>query len=82
MARFYGEVQRTRVGFATDHELDLAKYDADLASQELKDQLLTGAGLAFVNDVRATPSYMVNGAMVDSGMDGKGLEAYVDELLK
>jgi protein-disulfide isomerase len=69
-------------GFAGDHELDLAKYDADLASQALKDQILKGAGLAFVNDVRATPSYMVNGAMVDSGSDGKGLEAYVDELLK
>jgi protein-disulfide isomerase len=69
-------------GFAGDNELDLARYDADLASQELKDQILKGAGLAFVNDVRATPSYMVNGAMVDSGEEGKELAAYVDELLK
>ncbi|MEA2463956.1 MAG: hypothetical protein QOJ98_1703 [Acidobacteriota bacterium] len=69
-------------GFAGDNDLDLAKYDADLASQELKDQILKGAGLAFVNDVRATPSYMVNGAMVDSGEEGKQLAAYVDELLK
>jgi protein-disulfide isomerase len=69
-------------GFAEDHDLDLKKYDADLASQELKDQILKGAGLAFVNDVGATPSYMVNGAMVDSGPDGKQLEEYVEGLLK
>ena len=68
-------------GFAEDHELDLAKYDADLASQELKEQILKGAGTAFVNDIRATPSYMVNGAIVDAGEEGKSLASYIDSLL-
>jgi protein-disulfide isomerase len=69
-------------GFAEDHELDLAKYDADLASEEIKSAILRGAGTAFSNDVRATPTYMVNGAIVDAGDDGKALEAYVDSLVK
>lgn len=68
-------------GFAEDHDLDLAKYDADLNSQELKDQILKGAGFALTNEVRATPSYMVNGSMVEAGEDGKALIAYVDSLL-
>lgn len=68
-------------GFAEDHELDLAKYDADLASQALKDEILTGAGTALSNEIRATPSYLVNGALVDAGTDGKDLAAYVEKLL-
>jgi protein-disulfide isomerase len=68
-------------GFAEDNGLDLAKYDADLGSQEIKDQILKGTGTAFVNDIRATPSYMVNGALVEAGDDGKALAAYVDSLL-
>jgi protein-disulfide isomerase len=67
-------------GFAADHDLDLARYDADLASAELKAEILTGAGTAFTNDIRATPSYLVNGAIVEVH-DGAALAAYVDTLL-
>jgi protein-disulfide isomerase len=69
-------------GFASDHELDLAKYDADVKSPEIRAELVNGAGTAFSNDVRATPTYMVNGTMVDAGVDGKGLSDYVNGLLK
>ncbi len=69
-------------GFAQDHDLDMKKYDADVSSPELQTTLLSGAGTAFSNDVRATPTYMVNGAMVDPGNDGKALEEYVAKLLK
>jgi len=68
--------------FAQDRDLDLKKYDADVASPELQASILAGAGVAFSNDVRATPTYMVNGATVDPGNDGKALEAYVEGLLK
>jgi protein-disulfide isomerase len=68
-------------GWAEDHELDLAKYDADLNNAEIKAQILAGAGNAFSNDVRATPTYMVNGVMVDPGEDGKALLTYVEKLL-
>jgi protein-disulfide isomerase len=68
-------------GWAEDHELDLAKYDADLVNAEIKSALLQGAGTAFSNDIRATPSYMVNGTIVDYGEEGKGLAEYVEKLL-
>jgi hypothetical protein len=68
-------------GFAKDNELDLAKYDADLESADLKTEILTGAGTALTNDIRATPSYMINGALVDPGEEGKALVEYVEKLL-
>ncbi len=67
--------------WAEDHDLDLAKYDADLASAETRKLILDGAGAAFSNDVRATPTYMVNGAIVDAGEGGKALVEYVEKLL-
>ena len=67
--------------WAEDHELDLKKYDADLENAELRAEILQGAGLALSNDVRATPTYFVNGAIVDAGDDGKALAAYVDNLV-
>jgi protein-disulfide isomerase len=68
-------------GFAQDHDLDLKKYDADVASPELRAEVLKGIGIAFANDIRATPTYVVNGVAVDPG-DGKNLEKYVADLLK
>ncbi|HVG25832.1 MAG TPA: thioredoxin domain-containing protein [Thermoanaerobaculia bacterium] len=67
--------------WAEDHDLDLAKYDADLNNAAIKTQILTGSGIAFSNDVRATPTYMVNGVIVDPGEDGKALVAYVEKLV-
>ncbi|HEX7151865.1 MAG TPA: thioredoxin domain-containing protein [Thermoanaerobaculia bacterium] len=67
--------------FAKDHDLDLTKYDADIADKALHEQILKGAGTAFSNDIRATPSYMVNGALVEPGSKGEELAAYVDKLL-
>ncbi|HKS24527.1 MAG TPA: thioredoxin domain-containing protein [Thermoanaerobaculia bacterium] len=69
-------------GFAQDHELDLKKYDADVNSPELRAEILKGVGVAFVNDIRATPTYVVNGVAVDPGEGGAGLEKYVAGLLK
>jgi len=68
--------------FAQDHELDLAKYDADIASAELQSQIMKGAATALSGDIRATPSYLVNGVLVDPGEEGKTLDSYVAGLLK
>ena len=65
-------------GFAADRELDLKRYDADLASPELRAELLKGVGAAFANGVRATPTFMVNGVFVDA----ESLDGYVASLLK
>jgi len=69
-------------GFAQDHELDLKKYDADIASADIQSAILGGVGAAFSDDVRATPTYVVNGTFVDPGSEGKALENYVAGLLK
>jgi protein-disulfide isomerase len=69
-------------GFAQDHDLDVAKYDADIASDELKSLIMKGAAVALSTDIRATPSYLVNGTLVDAGDKGKHLESYVASLLK
>jgi protein-disulfide isomerase len=68
--------------FAQDHDLDLKQYDADLASDAIHSDILRGVGTAFSNDIRATPSYIVNGMLVEPGKDGADLEAYVAALLK
>jgi len=67
--------------FAKDHDLDLTRYDADLASAEIKAEILNGAGTAFSNDISGTPSYLVNGAVVDAGEGGKDLAEYVEKLV-
>ena len=67
--------------WAEDHDLDLKKYDADLENAELRAEILNGAGLALSNDVRATPTYIVNGAIVDAGDNGSALASYVDKLV-
>lgn len=68
-------------GFAEDRGIDLKQYDADLSSEEIRGTILKGAGTAFSNDVRATPTFMVNGAMVDPGDNGAALSEYVEKLL-
>lgn len=69
-------------GFAEDQQLDMKKYDEDVASQEVRDQILRGVGTAFTYDVRGTPSYLVNGALVDPGDNGKSLVEYVDKIIQ
>jgi protein-disulfide isomerase len=69
-------------GFAQDHELDMTKFDADIASAAVKAEILDGVAAAFTNDIRATPTYLINGVTVDPGTDGKALADYVEKALK
>ena len=41
-------------GFAEDHDLDMAKYDADVNAAEIREEILKGIGTAFSNEIRAT----------------------------
>ena len=68
-------------GFAKDHDLDMEKYGADVASESIRNELLRAVGVAFANDIRATPSYLVNGVIVEPGEDGKHLASYVDAVM-
>jgi protein-disulfide isomerase len=67
--------------FAEDHELDLKKYDADLASPEIHADILKGVGAAFANNILGTPTYVVNGRIVDAGAGGVGLNEYLAKLM-
>lgn len=69
-------------GFAQDHDLDLKKYDLDVNDADLQKSILAGAGTALSNDIRATPTYIVNGMVVDPGNNGENLQSYVVGLLK
>lgn len=68
-------------GFAQDHDLDMKKYDADVNSQEIRNELLSAIGLAFSNDISSTPTYLVNGQIAEPGANGEVLLARVESLL-
>jgi protein-disulfide isomerase len=69
-------------GWAQDHDLDMKKFDADVASAEVRGEILSGLAMAFSSDIRSTPTYLVNGVTVDPGIDGKGLVEYIDKAIK
>lgn len=66
--------------FAEDHGLDMKKYDADVASDEIRNEILDGAGVAYTIHVGATPTFLVNDRFVASGLGGKNLTRYLAEL--
>lgn len=68
--------------YAKDHDLNMEKYDAEVADAKLREKMIAGAGLALSNDIRATPTYVVNGVVVDAGVDAAALYSYIDSLLK
>jgi protein-disulfide isomerase len=68
--------------FAADQGLDLARYDSDLQSPALRDEILKNVGTAFTMGMQSTPTFLVNGVSIYPGKDGSALEKYVSTLLK
>jgi protein-disulfide isomerase len=66
--------------FAQDNGIDMARYDADVVSEEIRKEILDGVGVAYTLQISATPSFIVNDRVVPFGTGGKNLEAYLDEL--
>lgn len=64
-------------GFAKEQGLDLSRYDADIASATLRNEILNSLGTARSLQINATPSFLVDGEMVLPGEDGKNLIAAV-----
>jgi protein-disulfide isomerase len=69
------------VNFVKDNGLDVARYDRDLISTEVRGQVLSGISLAHDVDVAATPTFMVNGVFVDPGQNGSAMDAYLAQKL-
>jgi len=63
--------------FAEDNDLDLARYDADVQSASVLQQILDGVGASFSLQLHGTPSYLVNGTLVDAGLEGEGIDRYI-----
>ncbi|HXI13266.1 MAG TPA: thioredoxin domain-containing protein [Thermoanaerobaculia bacterium] len=64
-------------GFAQDHDLDLARYDADAQSAAVLQQILDGVGASFNLQLHGTPSYLVNGTLVEAGLEGEGIDRFI-----
>ncbi len=68
--------------FVKDHELDGERYGRDVISPALRSEILSGVAVASTIQVSATPSFLVNGVMVDPGRDGAALDSYLATLVK
>lgn len=68
--------------FVADHDLDAKRYAREVVSPELRSEILAGMAAASTIRVAATPSFVVNGVIVDPGRDGAALDAYLATLLK
>ena len=66
-------------GFATDHELDMKKYDADVQSPELRAEIVNGAGTR--SRTTSAPRRRTSSTAHSSkpGDGGKGLADYVNK---
>lgn len=68
--------------FIADHQLDAKRFEADINSAALKQEILDSVGAAFSIPVWGTPTYLVNGEVVIAGPDGKSLDDYIAQLTK
>lgn len=68
-------------GFAADHRIDIKKFDADVQSAALKQEIFDSVGAAFSLPVMGTPTYLVNGELVIAGEDGANLDRAIAKLL-
>ena len=68
--------------FVKDHDLNAERYARDVVSPAVRSEILAGMAAASTIRIAATPSFVVNGVIVDPGRDGAALQAYLATLLK
>jgi protein-disulfide isomerase len=69
-------------GFVADHSLNVEKFDADVQSAAVKQEILDSIGAAYSVPILSTPTFIVNGQLVVGGSDGKALEQAIAALAK
>lgn len=69
-------------GFAKEQGLDLARFDSDVQSATIRDEILAGIGIARSMQINGTPTFLVDGQPVIPGDDAKNLLAFVGAKLK
>ena len=65
-------------GFVEEQGLDLSRFQRDIASQELRDELLRGIAIGMMAEVNGTPTFWVNGKPVAVGAEGAHLREILD----
>jgi protein-disulfide isomerase len=67
--------------FVQDNGLDVARFNKEMASPEVRAQILAGIATGSAIDIAATPTFMVNGVFVDPGARGAALDSYLAQRL-
>ena len=67
--------------FVKDNGLNVAQYDKDMASPELRKQIFAGMAAGNAVDVSGTPTFLVNGVAIDPGRDGSAMQRFIAQKL-
>ncbi len=68
-------------GFVEGENLDLERFNRDIASDQVRDQILEGLGAAMTLEVSATPTFWINGKPVEFGSEGQALDEAIQKAL-
>jgi protein-disulfide isomerase len=68
-------------GFVADHDLDVKRFQSDILSDTLRDEILSSIATSFAVPVLGTPTFLVNGEIVSAGENGANLEKVLKEKL-
>ena len=68
-------------GFVTDHDLNLESFNTAIASEETRKQILDSLSAGNAIQVVGTPTFLVNGVLVNPGENGKHLAARIEQAL-
>lgn len=68
-------------GFVADHGLDMKKYQTDVESESIRQEILESIGTSYSLPVFGTPTFLVNGEVIVGGSDGKHLEKAIEARL-
>lgn len=69
------------LGFAGSRDLDVDKIRSDVASEELRKEILAAIAVGYMAEIRGTPTFWLNGQPVALGHDGEVLRAAIEQAL-
>lgn len=68
--------------YAQSLDLDMAKYEADVKSQATNDIINADIAAGTKLDVSSTPTFLINGKIVENPRDVAGFEKLIDDAIK
>jgi protein-disulfide isomerase len=67
--------------FVADHDLDVKRFQKDVSSDAVRDEILASIATSFSVPVLGTPTFLVNGEIISAGENGTNLEKVLKEKL-